>query len=133
MRDAESASEARDKMKERAMNEVKTVPEDQDGPWDTGELGKEEKYVACAPEGLKEEIDAALALQMISLRLQKDLINELKLIANYRGIGYQPLIRDVLGRFARVEMMHIANELQEQQKAREQLEGHNAELKVRMA
>lgn len=118
------------------MNTLQTVPEDQDGPWDTGELGREEKYAECAPEELRREIDEALALQMISVRLQKQLIIELKMIAQYRGIGYQPLIRDVLSRFTRAEIMQIANEIranEELAKAREEVEAHNADRKVKTA
>jgi hypothetical protein len=112
---------------------LKTVPEDQDSPWDTGELGRDEKYAECAPPDLKKDVDEALALQMISIRLQKELIGELKLIAEYRGIGYQPLIRDVLCRFARAEILQINIELQEKEKAREKLENHLAQQKVRTA
>jgi hypothetical protein len=103
------------------MSELKTVPDEKD-PWDSGELGRDEKYVACAPEELKKEIESALDLHMISLRLQKELIAELKLIADYRGTGYQPLIREALSRFARAEIVQIARELQELQKAREAIE-----------
>jgi hypothetical protein len=127
-------------MRREAMNTLQTVPEDQEGPWDTGELGREEKNAECAPEELRKEIDEALALQMISVRLHKQVITELKMIAAYRGIGYQPLIRDVLCRFTRAEIMQIAHELKEKEKAREelekareQLEAHNADLKVKMA
>jgi hypothetical protein len=100
------------------MSELKAVPEQKD-PWDTGELGRDERYAECATPELKQEIESALEMQMISVRLQKALIAELKLIADYRGIGYQPLMRDVLARFARAEIMQIATELREQQKARE--------------
>jgi hypothetical protein len=86
-------------------------------PWDSGELGRDESYVGRAPAELLEEIDVALDLQMISIRLIKENIKELKFIADYRGIGYQPLIRDVLSRFARSEITLIARELQEQKKA----------------
>lgn len=110
------------------MSELKAVVEERE-PWDTGELGKDEKYVACAPDGLKAEVEAALELQMISIRLQKDLIAELKLIADYRGIGYQPLMRDVLGRFARSEIMQIATEMRDLQKARATLECEQEERK----
>jgi hypothetical protein len=103
------------------MTDLTAVPAPTD-PWETGELGRDEKYVACAPPELKKEIEGALELQLISIRLQKDLIAELKLIADYRGLGYQPLIRDVLGRWARSEIMLIARELQDAQKAREELE-----------
>jgi predicted DNA-binding ribbon-helix-helix protein len=110
------------------MNELKAVPDEKD-PWDSGELGRDAKYVACAPEELKKEIESALELQMISIRLQKELISELKLIADYRGISYQPLIRDVLSRFARAEIRQIASELREQQKAREEIECAEKEKK----
>lgn len=102
-------------------DESKTVATDND-LWETGELGRDEKYVEAAPEDLRKEIEATLELQMISVRLQKDLLSALKVIADYRGIGYQPLIRDVLGRFARAEIIQIASELQEQKKAREAIE-----------
>jgi len=75
-------------------------------------------------DSLKAEIEAAFELQMISIRLQKALISELKFIADYRGIGYQPLMRDVLRRFTRAEMIQIANELQEQKKAREAIDSN---------
>lgn len=110
------------------MTDLKTIPAESD-PWETGELGRDEQFVECAPEELKKEIDAALELQMISMRLQKDVINALKAIADYRGIGYQPLIRDVLGRFARSEIVQIAKELQEQKKAREAMDAERAERK----
>ena len=115
------------------MGKPKTVTEEAEAPWETGELGRDEKYVECAPEELKTEIDEALALQMISVRLQKALVKELKFIADYRGLGYQPLIREVLSRFARAEVVSIANELREQEKARETIDNRQRELRVRTA
>ncbi len=112
------------------MADVKTAPSDMD-PWETGKLGRDEQFVECAPEELRREIDEALELQMVSMRLQKDLISILKVIAEYRGIGYQPLIRDVLGRFARAEIILIAKEAQEKKKALEALEQECAERKQR--
>ena len=105
------------------MNNLTAIPGEVD-PWETGDLGKDEKYVECASAEVKREIETSLELQMISIRLQKELIEELKLIANYRGIGYQPLMRDVLCRFARAEILQIAAELTEQQKARETIEAN---------
>ncbi len=52
-------------------------------------------------------VDKALGLQMISIRLPVRLIEQLKVIAMHRGIGYQPLMRDVLGRFARGELIQV--------------------------
>lgn len=112
------------------MAKLEAVAAAEDAPckWETGELGRDPKHVERATPEQKQEIEAALGLQMISIRLQKELLTELKLIAEYRGIGYQPLIRDILSRFARTEMMQITRELQEQQKAREAVE---AELAAR--
>ncbi|SRR6266404_2352923 len=94
-------------------------------PWDTGELGRDEQFAERAPEELRAEIDAALELQMISIRLQKATIKDMKSIAEYRGIGYQPLIRDVLARFVRAELGVIVRELQEEKKAKEALAEHS--------
>jgi predicted DNA binding CopG/RHH family protein len=98
-------------------------------PWDTGELGRSEEFVKRAPAELQEEIDTALALQMISVRLKKETIKDMKAIAEYRGVGYQPLIRDVLAQFVRAELALILREMQEQKKAREALAEQLAERK----
>jgi len=98
-------------------------------PWDTGELGRDENFVEVAPAELQEEIDAALELQMISIRLQKASIKDLKSIADYRGIGYQPLIRDVLARWVRAELGAIVREIQEQKRAQAEIAEHAAERK----
>jgi hypothetical protein len=100
------------------MNSPKDEAEGLD-PWESGELGRSEEFARRAPPDLKAEIDDALELQMISIRLQKQLLSDLKFIADYRGIGYQPLVREVLSRFARAEMSAIARELQEQKQVRE--------------
>lgn len=103
-------------------------------PWESGALGRTEEFMKRAPAGLKAEIDDAFELQMISIRLQKQLLNDLKFIAEYRGIGYQPLVREVVSRFARAEMSAIARELQEQKQAREAIcEAESHPLKVRHA
>ncbi|WP_310625882.1 hypothetical protein [Limnohabitans sp.] len=44
-------------------------------------------------------LDEALGLQSISIRLPKQLIDQYKLIAHFHGVGYQPLMRDILARF----------------------------------
>jgi predicted DNA binding CopG/RHH family protein len=89
--------------------------------WESGKLGREEQHQQTESAEFKKEIDDAVGLQPISIRLQKDLLDELKMIANYRSIGYQPLIRDVLSRWARAEIKQIASELQEQLKAKESI------------
>lgn len=102
------------------MSKVKAVPEvPETDLWETRALGCDENFVERAPVDLKKEIDSALGMQMVSMRLQSQLVEALKVIADYRGIGYQPLIRDVLGRFAKSEIIQIAKELQEYQRANE--------------
>jgi hypothetical protein len=70
-------------------------------PWETGKLGNDERYARRVSAAEESRIDAALGLRTISIRLPERLIEQLKLIATHRGIGYQPLMRDVLSRFAR--------------------------------
>ena len=74
--------------------------------WESGELGTTEAH-AQVSTGSKQEVDDALGLQLISIRLQKQLVNDLKKIAEYHGVGYQPMIRDLLNRFARSEIKQI--------------------------
>ncbi len=67
--------------------------------WDSGQLGTSEVNALPASKELEAAIDATLGLQAISIRLPKQLIDAYKLIAAYHGVGYQPLMRDILQRF----------------------------------
>ncbi|MEI2429179.1 hypothetical protein RDV84_23195 [Lysobacter yananisis] len=71
--------------------------------WEDGTLGLSADHAVPAPASLDREVDDALALQMISIRLPRGLLDDLKLIAEKEGLGYQPLIRRVLMRFANAE------------------------------
>lgn len=86
-----------------------------DQAWDERELGADEAYVAVADASHLEALDEALELQSISIRLPKQLINHYKLIAQYHGVGYQPLMRDILSRFVPAALKEIMEA--EQQKA----------------
>jgi predicted DNA binding CopG/RHH family protein len=90
-----------------------------DKAWEEGDLGRSEKHVRRSSSEREQSVDETLGLQMIAIRMQRELIEHLKFIADYRGIGYQPLIRDVLCRWARLEMFSIAEEMQKELKARE--------------
>jgi len=81
-----------------------------DDAWDSGQLGKEEKHVKRAEDNIEQKVDDALELQLISIRLQKSLIEDLKLLANLNGIGYQPLIRQVLTLYADGEKKKLLQE-----------------------
>ena len=81
-----------------------------DEAWDTGELGQDKEHAKKLQENIESQIDNALDLQQISIRLQKSLIEDFKYIAGLNGIGYQPLMRQILKRFADCEKKRILRE-----------------------
>jgi hypothetical protein len=87
-------------------SKIESTPE----AWESGGLGREEEFVRVAENVDSSAIDEALELRMISIRLQKSLIEDFKMIAKLNGIGYQPLIRQVLMRFADAEKKQLLRE-----------------------
>jgi predicted DNA binding CopG/RHH family protein len=75
--------------------------------WDDRTLGAQAEFVGVADVSHEEALQEALELQAISIRLPKELVRNYKLIADFHGIGYQPLMRDVLQRFVAPELKHI--------------------------
>lgn len=73
-------------------------------------VGTDEACVAVAPAELSVGIDDALDLQPISIRLQRDLLDNLKALAKLNGLGYQPLIRQVLTRWVDCELKNMLRE-----------------------
>jgi hypothetical protein len=73
-----------------------------------------EDHVEIASAELCEHVDDSLDLKMISIRLEKQLLEEFRFIADRYGMGYQPLMRQVLGKWARTELSVIAHDLQRQ-------------------
>ncbi len=71
--------------------------------WDDRELGADEASVAVAPDHGRA-LDAALELHPISIRLQKTLVENLKALAHLHGLGYQPLMRQILTRWVDAEL-----------------------------
>lgn len=69
--------------------------------WESKKLGATEEFAVRSTKEEEKAVDDALGLQLISIRLQKEIISKLKDIAVKEGIGYQPLIRQVINRFAR--------------------------------
>ena len=70
-----------------------------DTAWDDRELGASAEHAEVAsPEHLSALHDS-LGMQSISIRLPKEMIEAYKLIATHHGVGYQPLMRDILQRF----------------------------------
>ncbi len=98
--------------------------------WETGELGRDADSVAVADPESSRTIDDLMALQMISIRLEKSLLNDLKEIAHYHGIGYQPMIRDLLHRFVRHELKTILSQRLEQIERDEQAQTETGTIPV---
>jgi hypothetical protein len=92
--------------------------------WENGSLGQTEKFVTVADKSAEDALDEALGLQSISIRLPRQLIAEYKFIAEVHGVGYQPLMRDVLSRF----VPHALKEIQDAYIASRAAEQANKEL-----
>lgn len=81
------------------------VEESADDWGPTGKLGNDPEHVVHKEES--KNVDEVLGLHPISIRLPKDLVRDLKAIAQLNGMGYQPLIRTVLQRFVDFEKRAI--------------------------
>lgn len=66
--------------------------------WESGQLGTDMSHAQTAPADLEAAVEASLGMQAISIRLPKQLVDAYKLIAAHHGVGYQPLMRDMLQR-----------------------------------
>lgn len=82
------------------MTKAQNRLESTDEAWESRALGASEDHVRAVSVELEAAIDSSLGMQAISIRLPKELIDAYKLIANHHGVGYQPLMRDILQRFA---------------------------------
>lgn len=80
--------------------------------WEDGPLGKDVAHARDYQSPKEEEslIDEAFGLKAISIRLEVELIDNLKAIAKHYGMGYQPLMRQQLHRFVDSELKRIALE-----------------------
>jgi predicted DNA binding CopG/RHH family protein len=100
------------------MNTPSVKIESTEEAWEDRSLGADESSVAQAPD-FDLAIDETLQLQPISIRLQKSLLDNLKALAQLNGLGYQPLIRQVLTRWVDCEMKNIVRERIQEQGVRE--------------
>jgi predicted DNA binding CopG/RHH family protein len=82
-----------------------------DESWDSGKLGRDENHVRVSDGVDEQSIDASVGLVAISIRLQESLVNDFKMIAKLNGIGYQPLMRQILTRFADCEKKKIIQDM----------------------
>lgn len=67
--------------------------------WDKRELGADEEFVRVSTQGSEKRIDEGLGLQMVSMRLPKEAVDQLKALAREQGLGYQPLVRQILMKY----------------------------------
>jgi predicted DNA binding CopG/RHH family protein len=83
-----------------------------DEAWENRSLGNDESFVKVVDEAREANIDEASGTQMISIRVQKSLIEDFKMIASLNGnIGYQTLMKQIMQRFVTCEKKRIFNEL----------------------
>jgi len=85
--------------------------------WESGEYGRSDEHVVVASESAHAELDQSMAMKLVSIRLPITLIETLKMIAEHHGIAYQPMVRDLLTRFARSEIQQIVVELDSKMEA----------------
>ena len=79
--------------------------------WEEGVLGTNENFVKVADAALTDAIDSAVGTQMISVRMQQSMIDDLKAIAAMNGgMGYQTLMKQALQRFIDCEKKQLWNE-----------------------
>jgi hypothetical protein len=71
--------------------------------------GRGIKHSKVVDEKIGTQIDEALGLQSISIRLEKDLIESYKLLVTKYDMGYQPLMREALKKFVEGEFKLIAS------------------------
>ena len=91
--------------------------------WENGDLGSDLKHAKVVDKKIGTQIDEVLGLQMISIRLEQDLIESFKLLGTKYDMGYQPLMREALKRFVEGEFKLIASEVLEKQRAEKQKSG----------
>lgn len=87
-----------------------TIPAS-DEAWDGRLLGADENFVKVVGADIAEKIDEAAGSQLISIRMQKSTIEDLKLIASLNRIGYQTLMKQVMQRFVECEKKQILRDL----------------------
>lgn len=93
-----------------------------DEAWENRALGADEAYVKVADEGIESALEEAAGTQLISIRMQKTMIDELKAIAIFNNdIGYQTLMKQILQRFIDAEKKKVWNEM-----VAEKLKAHKA-------
>lgn len=64
--------------------------------WDSKQLGASAEHAHAASEEQQQALDDATGLQLLSIRMPKALIEQIKQLARLEGLGYQPYMRQVM-------------------------------------
>jgi predicted DNA binding CopG/RHH family protein len=72
--------------------------------WESKQLGASAEHAKLASPEDDQALDDDLGLVPISLRLQKELVGKLKILAKQEGLGYQTYIRQILTRYVRQQV-----------------------------
>ncbi|ONN66732.1 BrnA antitoxin family protein [Herbaspirillum sp. VT-16-41] len=91
--------------------------------WENGSLGRDVDHVKVAPKDIQRQLDEAQGMQSISIRLDRELIEKFKQIAKIHKMGYQPLMREALKRFAESEIKVILTAVANASEKTEQSDG----------
>jgi hypothetical protein len=82
--------------------------------WEDGTLGTNPATVRLAGKEHEDALDVALGMKAISIRMPIAVIEAYKLVALHHGVGYQPLMRDILSRWAKEGMREVMESLDKQ-------------------
>ncbi|MFG5779853.1 hypothetical protein ACFIQF_22565 [Comamonas sp. J-3] len=67
--------------------------------WDAKEFGASDKNAMKASDESVSLLHEAAGMKAVSIRMPVEMIQAYKYIAAHHGVGYQPLMRDILQRF----------------------------------
>lgn len=105
-----------------------------DEAWDEETLGGDAESMKVVDKATKEAIDQDAGTQVISIRMQKSMVDAFKAIASAnKGIGYQTLMKQILQRFLDGEMRRVWNEHLAEKLAKAESDPHKGKDKPRKA
>jgi predicted DNA binding CopG/RHH family protein len=67
--------------------------------WETRQLGASSEHAVRTSAEADKALDDAIGLQLLTFRIQKPVVDKLRRLATLEGIGYQPLMRQVLTKY----------------------------------
>jgi hypothetical protein len=69
--------------------------------WETRKLGASPEHARVVSGKGDKALDESMGLQLLTFRIQKPIVDQLRQLAKLEGIGYQPLMRQVLVKYVR--------------------------------